>query len=76
MVLGADGKPETRTQKLENGRRGKASQASGAGDGFQRLHVASNLGGNLVLGNFQVVACLEIHPEGRGVRRPLASSVA
>ncbi len=39
----------------------------GSGDGFQRLHVASDLGGNLVLGDFQVVAGLEIHPEYRSV---------
>jgi hypothetical protein len=31
------------------------------------LHISRNLGGDLVLGNFQVVARLEIHPESSGV---------
>jgi len=31
------------------------------------LDVARNLRGDLVLGNFQVVTCLEIHPESRTV---------
>jgi len=43
------------------------SQAFRGCEGFQRLHVPSNLGGNLVPGNFQIVAGLEIHPKGGGV---------
>jgi hypothetical protein len=31
------------------------------------LHISRNLGGDLVLGNFQLVARLEIHPESSGV---------
>src|SRR6266704_3261229 len=36
-------------------------------DGLQRLHVALNLRSDFVLGNSQVVARLEIHPERRAV---------
>src|SRR5712671_1245851 len=34
---------------------------------FQRAHIAFNLISNLILGNFQVIARLEIHPERRTV---------
>src|SRR2546422_314992 len=36
-------------------------------DGLQRLHVALNLRSDFVLGNSQVVARLEIHPERQAV---------
>ena len=32
---------------------------------FQRAHIALNLISNLIFGNFQVIARLEIHPERR-----------
>src|SRR5260370_34039210 len=34
---------------------------------FERTHVALNLGGDLVFGNFQVVPRLQIHPERRTI---------
>jgi hypothetical protein len=35
--------------------------------GLQRAHIAFNLISNFMLGNFQVIARLEIHPERRTV---------
>lgn len=42
--------------------------------GFQRLHVAFDLGGEFVLSNLQVVAGLEIHPENRRVLKVAGQS--
>ena len=41
--------------------------SSPRGRRFQRLHVARDFGRDFILGHFQFVACLQIHPKGGAV---------